>query len=547
MLFNSVEFIFFLAITYSLYRVLPFRGQNWMLLAASYIFYGWWESNFLYLIVLSTVIDFGCGLMIEIGQISRSHRALASGYLLVAAFLFVTAQWNAISFTSGLEIDWKTLLAGSQIGWQVFGGTLVFVVVANLLYSFFTTLESPKRRQLFLWISIGTNLGILGFFKYFNFFTDSLEAAVGSLGIPLGSVDLNIVLPVGISFYTFQTMSYTIDIYRGKLQATHRFFDFALFVAFFPQLVAGPIERASELLPRLLKPRTIRLNQSLDGVFLILFGLFKKVAVADGVAICVDAIYETTGIVSWLDIVLATFFFAIQIYCDFSGYSDTARGVAKILGIELMVNFNLPYFARNPSEFWQRWHISLSTWFRDYVYIPLGGSRKGNRSTYVNLLKTMTLSGLWHGAGWTFVIWGGYHGLLLCVYRFVIPKSTTSVTNQNGSAKLKSLAAIVFTFILVSYGWLWFRANSIEQAIAFTQTLIWDIGNFSMSLPRPTLSAIAGMMLLFAYEILQYATGKSRFNDAYPPILRGAFYAAITVVLIMGTSNAPAQFIYFQF
>ena len=520
-----------------------------MLLVASYIFYGWWEINFLYLIILSTVIDFCCSLMIDTGQISKRNRILASGYLILAALLFVTLQWNAVSFSSnmGMKVNWSEFLAASSNNWQIFKGTIVLVTIGNLVYPFFKSLNVSQRRKLFLWTSIFVNIGILGFFKYFNFFTDSLENAVGSLGIPTGNLHLDIVLPVGISFYTFQTMSYTIDIYRRQLQATDRFFDFALFVAFFPQLVAGPIERASKLLPLLSKPRRINLQQSLDGIFLILFGLFKKVAIADGVAICVDAVYETTGFVSWIDVVLATLFFSIQIYCDFSGYSDVARGVAKILGIDLMLNFDFPYFSRTPSKFWQRWHISLSTWFRDYVYIPLGGSRQGNQQTYVNLLKTMSLSGLWHGAGWTFIIWGGYHGLLLCIYRFLFSKPSKKVNVYHPLRVIKALSAILLTFVLICYGWLWFRSNSIEQALSFTKILVADFGNFSFGLPKPTLAALAGIPILFGYEAIENVTRNTRFNNSYPPIFQGAFYAALTIVLIMGTTNAPAQFIYFQF
>ena len=359
---------------------------------------------------------------------------------------------------------------------------------------------------------------------------------------------LNIILPVGISFYTFQTMSYTIDIYRGKLKATNRFWDFALFVCYFPQLVAGPIERASDLLPRLLNPRTLSFHQSTRGVFLILFGFFKKIALADGLAGSVNAIYETTGAVSWLDVVLATLLFTFQIYCDFSSYSDIARGTSKLLGIELMTNFNLPYFSKNPSEFWSRWHISLSSWLRDYLYIPLGGNRRGNFITYRNLMTTMVLGGLWHGAGWNFILWGFYQGFLLCIYRVFTPNYKNKSPCNNGRRDyLVEIATSLLFFCFTCYGWMLFRANSLEQVITFTKTLFFDLGNWTLIMPKPTFPALLGLPILIGYELIQYHSKNSRFYLYYPAMARGAFYAILTTLILMGTSNAPAQFIYFQF
>jgi alginate O-acetyltransferase complex protein AlgI len=250
----------------------------------------------------------------------------------------------------------------------------------------------------------------LGFFKYFNFFIDSGENAFRLIGIDPTNLRLAVLLPVGISFYTFQSLSYTIDVYRKRIVPTSRFWDFALFVAYFPPLVAGPIERAWHLLPQLSKPRRIRLAQSMDGIVLILLGLFKKVAIADGVAPAVDSVFNSSGAVSQSDVMLATLLFAVQIFCDFSGYSDIARGVSKLFGIELIVNFHLPYFSKNPSEFWRCWHISLSSWLRDYLYIPLGGNRPGGTRTYFNLFLTLLLGGLWHGAAWNYVLWGSVSG-----------------------------------------------------------------------------------------------------------------------------------------
>ena len=316
MLFNSLEFLVFFALVYGLYRVLGHRGQNRMLLLASYVFYGAWDWRFLSLILISTLVDYQAGLKIA---------------------------------------------------------------------------SSDQRGQKRFWLfcSVATNLSLLGFFKYFNFFAENLAGLFGLFGIQLDPVTLRIVLPVGISFYTFQTMSYTIDIYRGKLAPTRSLPDFALFVAFFPQLVAGPVERARNLLPQILAPRTVTREGFFQGCFLIGWGLFEKVFIADNLARIVDPVFATDGSWGGATILLACYAFAFQIFCDFDGYSNIARGIGKCLGFEIMINFNLPYFAVNPSDFWKRWHISLSSWLRDYLDIPRGGIRSGTWMTYRNLALTM--------------------------------------------------------------------------------------------------------------------------------------------------------------
>ncbi|HEY9641328.1 MAG TPA: MBOAT family O-acyltransferase, partial [Coleofasciculaceae cyanobacterium] len=410
-----------------------------------------------------------------------------------------------------------------------------------------------RRRNICLTISIIVDLSILALFKYFNFFVDSAEALLHSIGLQVDFVVLNLLLPVGISFYTFQTMSYTIDVYRKELEPANRFSDFALSVCFFPHLVAGPIVRAADLMPQFTKPRKITFNESMRGLYLILFGLFKKVAVADGIAGSVNAVYNTTGTVSWLDVVAATLLFTFQIYCDFSGYTDIARGVAKLFGVDLVINFNLPYFSKTPSEFWRRWHISLSTWLRDYLYIPLGGSRKGNSRTYQNLMATMLLGGLWHGAAWNYVLWGFYQGSLLCIYRALGIRDSSPSSQSKTQSSLnfqdlfKSIAAILFFFGLTCYGWLLFRANSLDQIVTFTKILFTDFGNFSLSMPKPTFSGLLGLSVLIIYELAEYQAENVRFYSRYPAVLRGAFYGILTLLILMGTSNVSAQFIYFQF
>jgi len=548
--FNSLDFLFFFLLVYGLYRCLGHRGQNLMLLAASYVFYGWWDVRFLFLIVVSTAVDFCAGLMIDRGELSRSERFKASGAVLAAALLCVTVRWDAVQAlfsSSSAAVSLAAAFPTELGGWVVVLTALAVVAIANLGYPLAAAMSPEARRRAFLVMSVCANLGILGFFKYWNFFAESLEQAVGSAGFDASRLRLDIVLPVGISFYTFQTMSYTIDVFRRKMSPTHRFLDFGLFVAFFPQLVAGPIERASRLLPQVLARRTITLNQTTRGLFLILFGLFKKVVIADGVALRVDAIYNSTGAVGFADVVAATVLFAVQIYCDFSGYSDIARGLAKTMGFDLMVNFNLPYFAKNPSDFWRRWHISLSTWLRDYLYIPLGGNRLGRVRTYVNLMITMLLGGLWHGAAWNFVLWGFYHGAILGAHRAVVGRRDEKAAPAAPLGGLAEALKIAGFFVITCYGWLLFRANSWQQIVAFTSTLVTDFGNLDLMMKMPPMPTMLGLVLLIPLELIQYGTGNLAVYRRWPQPVRAALYAQMFFVLLMGLSNETSRFIYFQF
>lgn len=471
MSFASIQYAVFLVIVYGLYRVLPHRWQNRMLLVASYVFYGAWDWRFLSLMLISTVVDYIVGLRLR-------------------------------------------------------------------------DTENPAARRSLLLMSLVANLGMLGIFKYFNFFAGSFSELMGWFGLSVSWTTLSIVLPVGISFYTFQTLSYTIDVYNRKLEPTDRFMDFALFVAFFPQLVAGPIERASHLLPQVLKNRTITWDQTTRGLYLIAFGLFKKVVIADGVAGSVDAIYNASGAVTWADVVLATYLFALQIYGDFSGYSDIARGSAKILGFDIMTNFRMPYFATNPSEFWRRWHISLSTWLRDYLYIPLGGNHHGTRQTYRNLMITMVLGGLWHGAAWNFVLWGIYQGAILCIHR-PLAKHGPEAKTAGGHVVWGIKAALFFQ--VVCYGWLLFRARSFDQIWNYTVVLFADVGNLATSIPTPPFATLLGIPLLFVLDLLEYKTDTPQFYRRWITPARGLLYASLLFIFLMGTSNEPSQFIYFQF
>ena len=564
MIFNSLEFFGFLTVVYLAYRIFPFRWQNWMLLVAGYVFYGWWDVRFLFLIAFSTTVDFSIGLLLSNRDMPSRLRWTASMFLIGAAYVFLCLNWAALKV--GRSFDLSAFFTPPKMGIEVLAGTIAFVLIAKLMIDQLAQIsEEARRRKILIFCSVFVNLAFLGFFKYFNLFIDSGESAFRAVGIDPTNLRLSVVLPVGISFYTFQSLSYTIEVYRKRFVPTSRFWDFALFVAYFPPMVAGPIERAQHLLPQLTKPRRIRFGQSMDGIVLILLGLFKKVAIADGVAPAVNAVFSTSGSVSQTDVALASLLFAIQIFCDFSGYSDIARGVSKLFGIDLILNFNLPYFSKNPSEFWRRWHISLSSWLRDYLYIPLGGSRRGKVRTYVNLFLTMLLGGLWHGAAWNYVLWGAYQGALLCGHRILtgghetLPTSVEAVggtTNIHGGAIsgprllpgwISTPLRIGVFFLFCCYGWMLFRAHSFDQIRTFTELLFGFGANAPSVISKPTTSALLGIVVLIVLQICDYRAGILESFTRWRPALQGLLYATLIFILVMGTSNAPVQFIYFQF
>jgi alginate O-acetyltransferase complex protein AlgI len=539
MLFNSIEFLIFLAVVYAAYRVLPFRGQNWMLLVASYVFYGWWDWRFLFLMILSTSIDYWTGLVLDRGRLTRRQIAVPAVFLSTAALLLLGTDFSALLHRLGGETTGPLL---SPLMPQVLTAIPLALVALGGAYHVLVRMPEERRRKACLVISIVVQLTILGFFKYFNFFIDSLVASLNAGGIAAEARHFDIVLPVGISFYTFQSMSYAIDIYRREIKPTDRYFDFALFVAFFPQLVAGPIERARNLLPQMMSPRTITFEQTTRGLFLIAFGLFKKIAIADGIAGTADQAFATTD-ATWGTVVVGTLAFAVQIYCDFSGYSDIARGVSKLFGVELMRNFNQPYFARSPREFWQRWHISLSTWLSDYLYKSLGGNRGTLAFTCRNLMLTMVLGGLWHGAAWNYVLWGVYHGTILSAHRVIRER-----LGEAHDGRIQAVAKMFGFGLLTLYGWLLFRATSLAQVVSFTETLFTGAGGLAVNAAMPSFSAALGLMLLIVWELAQYRSGgEARFYQRLPAWVVGLVLAIMVFLTIMGTSNEPAQFIYFQF
>ena len=403
------------------------------------------------------------------------------------------------------------------------------------------TARDAARKRLLL-VSMAVNLGILGFFKYFNFFVDSAVDALGGIGLEPSSPILEIVLPVGISFYTFQTMSYTIDIYRRRLEPIDDLVTFAAFVAYFPQLVAGPIERATNLLPQLATPRSLPANAALEsGVWLIGLGLFKKVVIADVMAEQVDLIYSDPSANHPLTIVFGLWAFSLQIYGDFSGYSDIARGVSRLMGIELMRNFEQPYLSFSITEFWRRWHISLSTWLRDYLYISLGGNRRGPNRTMVNLMLTMLLGGLWHGASWNFVVWGALHGGALAFERVVdLPARIDAAPRP-----VKALAWLV-TFNVVALIWVFFRSPSFGITREVFATLLSG-GWAGYSITSMALLVPIWLLMSFALDLAQRRSGShTPMTGVRVPAQAALITAAI--VGVVAFSGAPAvPFLYFQF
>ena len=408
--------------------------------------------------------------------------------------------------------------------------------------------QQQRRRKWYLFISIACNLGLLGFFKYYNFFIESFTTAFSFLGTPFHAGTLYIILPVGISFYTFQSLSYGIDVYRRKLEPTRDPIAFLAFVSFFPQLVAGPIERATHLLPQFQKARTFEYSKAVDGMRQILWGLFKKMVIADNCGQFADQIFSQSGSYSGSTLLLGAFFFAMQIYGDFSGYSDMAVGLSRLFGFDLMQNFSFPYFSRNVAEFWRRWHISLSTWFRDYLYIPLGGNKKGRSKTIRNTFITFLVSGLWHGAHLKYLAWGGLHALYMLPH--LLKNKTAKKETAIAPGKLipgwKEGFSILLTFLLVVLAWIFFRANSLADANQiYSEIFSSSFFTIPEVLPKK-------IFLLLVFFLLIEWLGRHSFyaiektGSKGPVWIRWAFYYLI-VLLIFSEGGRTQPFIYFQF
>ncbi len=431
-------------------------------------------------------------------------------------------------------------------GWWDF--RFLSLILLSTIVDYFVGYNIPKQssqriQKILLYVSILINIGILGFFKYYNFFVDSWVDLFSSIGYELKSQwTLNIILPVGISFYTFQTMSYTIDIYRKKLEPTKDFISFASFVSFFPQLVAGPIERASNLLPQILKKREFKYEQAVQGLRLIFWGMFKKIVIADQLAPIVDEIFSNYNDLGGGMLCLGAFYFAFQIYCDFSGYSDIAIGTSKLFGFEIMSNFRFPYFSRNIGDFWRRWHISLSTWFRDYLYIPLGGSKEGKWKSLRNILIIFIISGLWHGANWTFIFWGLFHSILF-IPSFIFKTNRKHIGSTIGENSFlpssKEFFQVAKTFCLVTIGWVFFRSETVGDAFSFLNQMIFEI-----DIPKSNRRILPYIAL---FILIDYFNRKNERNlFLFNKINRSITYI-IMLYLIYATIGNQEQFIYFAF
>lgn len=469
------------------------------------------------------------------------------------------------------KYTWALLLLASYVFYMFWKPAYIVLIIISTVIDYFAAILMSKetekiKRRKYLILSLISNLGILFIFKYFNFFNYTFSRAIYMFGFELQPFNLNVLLPVGISFYTFQTLSYTIDVYRGKTKVERHFGIFALYVSFFPQLVAGPIERSHHLLPQFRENHSFDLNRIKDGLMLMLWGYFKKVVIADRLAVFVNIAYKNPSDHSGWILITATIFFAFQIYCDFSGYSDIAIGAAKVLGFDLMKNFNRPYFSKSIQEFWSRWHISLSTWFKDYLYIPLGGSRVKFSRSILNLLITFTISGLWHGASLTFIIWGMLHGFYLIIERLTKNfknKIISSMKINKNSFGFKLLSVLI-TFTLVNIGWVFFRAGSISNAISVFKG-ISNLKIVDLIGPQFTLNqsfynlglnqmefnfAIVSIVFLLAIELLERKGSLIARVNNKPLVARWlVYYGLILLILIFGVygNYDQTQFIYFTF
>jgi len=432
--------------------------------------------------------------------------------------------------------------------WRFLSLILFSTVIDYLVGRGLRTQENQSKRKLLLLTSILVNLGFLGFFKYYNFFLDNFVSAFSFFGTEISASSLDIILPVGISFYTFQTLSYSIDVYRRKLEPTKDFISFAAFVSFFPQLVAGPIERATHLLPQFYKKRTFNYGQAVDGLKQILWGLFKKIVIADNCAEYASQIFNSPGDYSGSTLVLGAVFFTFQIYGDFSGYSDIAIGTSRLFGFDLMRNFNFPYFSRDIAEFWRRWHISLSTWFRDYLYIPLGGSRGGNWKKIRNVFAIFLVSGFWHGANWTFIAWGALNAI------YILPlvltknnrKNLESVAKNRILPTFREFFMILLTFGLTVFAWIFFKAKDMSHAADY----ISGIFNSSI-ISTPEVFPVITIALVFIFVVIEWFGREGQYGIAQIgarwkwPFRFAMYYAIILAIFWFG--GKEQEFIYFQF
>lgn len=462
-------------------------------------------------------------------------------------------------FVINKSLKWQNvlLLVASYFFYSCWDYRFSFLLLFSTLLDFYTGIKikdanQKLRKKIWLWISIFINLGFLAVFKYYNFFTSSFAEFLNGLGFKVHMGSINVILPVGISFYTFHGLSYVIDLYNNKIKPERNFVNYSVFVSFFPLLVAGPIERATHLLPQISKPRIFNYAKAADGMRQILWGLFKKIVIADNSAEIANQIFNNSEQYNGSTLLIGAFFFSIQIYCDFSGYSDIALGTARLLGIELLRNFAFPYFSRDIAEFWRRWHISLSSWFKDYLYIPLGGSKGNTLQRIKNTFIIFIVSGLWHGANWTFIVWGLLNAI------FIMPSIIFEKNRDNIEIvakgrilpSLKDIGAIIVTFSLTTFAWIFFRANNISHAIDIVTTIF---SNSLLAMPSfmGKTKALILLCIIFFFFIIEWRGRESQFAISnfvlnWKRPIRWSFYILLIIVLLV-FSGKEQEFIYFQF
>ncbi|MBS1609944.1 MAG: MBOAT family protein [Bacteroidetes bacterium] len=463
-------------------------------------------------------------------------------------FLIVTSFY----FISPHKYRWFILLLASCYFYMAFVPMYILILAFTIVVDYFAGIfleKAGSKKKKFLILSLVVNIGILAVFKYYNFINENISLLLSNFGVNNPIPYLKILLPIGLSFHTFQAMSYTIEVYRGNQKAERNFGIYALYVMFYPQLVAGPIERPQNILHQFYEKKTLNYEDVAAGLKLMLWGFFQKLVIADRLSIYVDAAYNNPQNHSGITLLLASVFFAFQIYCDFAGYSNIALGVARVMGFRLMVNFKRPYFATSISEFWRRWHISLSSWFTDYLYIPLGGNRVSVPRWYFNLFFVFLVSGLWHGANWTFIIWGAINGLYL-IFSIIFKKPIariSSILQLNKFPKLLTVIQIFITFFLAVFAWTFFRANSITDASLIIKKIFTFKGPLFAEDPFLIMYSIIGISILLIREFfLEFYPGISLLNNKNVVIRYATYTGIIMLILMIGVFDG-GQFIYFQF
>jgi alginate O-acetyltransferase complex protein AlgI len=469
-------------------------------------------------------------------------------------FVFFFIVVTTIYFALAHKFRWIWLLAASCYFYMAFIPIYILILGGTIVIDYFAGIwienAQGKKRKAFLILSLIANIGVLAVFKYYNFFIDNINSIINPIGLENKLPYLAIILPIGLSFHTFQAMSYTIEVYRGNQKAERHFGIYALYVMFYPQLVAGPIERPQNLLHQFYEKHEFDYSRIVEGLKLILMGLFMKLVVADRLALYVDAVYNNPSHHEGKTFALATLFFTIQIYCDFAGYSNIAIGAAKVMGFKLMTNFNRPYFSTSISEFWSRWHISLSTWFKDYVYISLGGNKVSIPKWYFNLFIVFLLSGFWHGANWTFIAWGALNGfyLIFALATKSVREKTNSLIGLNSNKLFSQIIKTGITFVLIGISWVFFRANTIEDALLILKKMFQFNGSLFYENPSGLIYSFFGLLFLFVVEFkTEFLPHTLSLFQNQSWLVRNLSYASLVILILLFGVFDGGQFIYFQF